>query len=119
MFYLFNKSRFIGIKLCKPTEKYNITILHGEEEQEILRCFEVTFCIVVTQSDHFWGFEKIKSCKQLAFNAYRILSYTEDYLFSNQFMEDLGRIYQLRKYFPSFDDDVCQSSIPSSDDSGL
>jgi hypothetical protein len=30
--------------------------------------------------------------------------YPEDYLFSNQFMEDLGRIYQLRKYFPSFDD---------------
>lgn len=30
--------------------------------------------------------------------------YSEDYLFSNQFMEDLGRIYALRKYFPSFDD---------------
>ena len=45
--------------------------------------------------------------------------YPDDYLFSNQFMEDLGRIYQLRKYFPSFDDDVCQSSISSSDDSGL
>ena len=30
--------------------------------------------------------------------------YPEDYLFSNQFMEDLGRIYSLRKYFPSFDD---------------
>ena len=28
----------------------------------------------------------------------------KDYLFSKQFMEDLGRIYQLRKYFPSFDD---------------
>ena len=28
MFYLFNKSRFIGVKLCKPTEKHNITILH-------------------------------------------------------------------------------------------
>ena len=53
MFYLFNKSRFVGIKLCKPTEKYNITILNGEEEQEILRCFEVTFCIAVTKSDHF------------------------------------------------------------------
>ncbi len=51
MFYLFNKSRFVGIKLCKPTEKYNITILHGEEEWRIL-----------------------------------------------------GRIYSLRKYFPSFDD---------------
>ena len=47
------------------------------------------------------------------------LLYPVDYLFSNQFMEDLGRIYSLRKYFPSFDDDVCQSSIPSSDDSGL
>ncbi len=48
-----HKFRFIGIKLCKPTEKYNITILHGEEEQKILRCSEVTFCIVVTKSDHF------------------------------------------------------------------
>ena len=32
------------------------------------------------------------------------LRYPKDYLFSNQFMEDLGRIYSLRKYFPSFDD---------------
>ena len=32
------------------------------------------------------------------------LLYPDGYLFSNQFMEDLGRIYQLRKYFPSFDD---------------
>lgn len=31
--------------------------------------------------------------------------YPEDYLFSKQFMEDLGRIYRLRKYFPSFDDE--------------
>ena len=30
--------------------------------------------------------------------------YPKDYLFSNQFMEDLGSIYSLRKYFPSFDD---------------
>ena len=61
MFYLFNKSRFIGIKLCKPTEKYNITILHGEEEQKIL-----------------------------------------------------GRIYQLRKCFPSFYDEKQrgQNSLP-------
>ena len=68
--------------------KYNITILHGEEEQEILMCSEVSFCIAVTQSDHFWVFEKNPV----------------DYLFSNQFMEDSGRIYSLRKYFPSFDD---------------
>ena len=33
------------------------------------------------------------------------LLYTEDYLFSNRFMEDLGRIYSLRKYFPSFGDE--------------
>ena len=30
-----HKSRFMFVKLCKPTEKYNITILHGEEEQNI------------------------------------------------------------------------------------
>ena len=47
------------------------------------------------------------------------VGYPVDYLFSNLFMEDLTKIYRLRKYFPSFDDDVCQSSIPSSDDSGL
>ena len=32
------------------------------------------------------------------------LQYPVDYLFSNQFMEDLAKIYRLRKYFPSFDD---------------
>ena len=31
--------------------------------------------------------------------------YPVDYLFSNQFMEDLAKIYRLRKYFPSFDDE--------------
>jgi hypothetical protein len=31
--------------------------------------------------------------------------YSEDYLFSNRFMEDLARIYRLRKYFPSFQDE--------------
>ena len=42
-----------------------------------------------------------------------------DYLFSNQFMEDLGGFISFRKYFPSFDEyDVYQSSIPSSNDSG-
>jgi hypothetical protein len=46
-----HKLRIVGIKLCKSTEKHNITILHEEEEWRIL-----------------------------------------------------GRIYQLRKYFPSFDD---------------
>ena len=30
--------------------------------------------------------------------------YPEDYLFSNQFMDDLERIYRLRKYFPSFEE---------------
>ena len=28
--------RFVGIKLCKPTEKYNITILHGEEDPNLV-----------------------------------------------------------------------------------
>ncbi len=32
------------------------------------------------------------------------LRYPVYYLFSNQFMEDSGRIYSLRKYFPTFDD---------------
>ena len=31
------------------------------------------------------------------------LIHPEDYLFSNQFLEDLARIYRLREYFPSFD----------------
>ena len=33
-----------------------------------------------------------------------LLLYPEEYLFSNQFMEDLERIYRLRKYFPSFEE---------------
>ncbi len=57
---------------------------------------------------------QILEIKDLRFKRYPV-----DYLFSNQFMEDLTKIYRLRKYFPSFDDDVCQSPIPSSDDSGL
>jgi len=57
--------------------------------------------------------------KSLKIKDLRFKMYPVDYLFSNQFMEDLAKIYRLRKYFPSFDDDVCQSSIPSSDDSGL
>ena len=42
--------------------------------------------------------------KSLKIKDLRFKGYPEDYLFSNQFMEDLGRIYSLRKYFPSFDD---------------
>ena len=34
----------------------------------------------------------------------KLLLYPEEYLFSNQFMEDLGKIYRLKKYFPSFED---------------
>ena len=30
----------------------------------------------------------------------RGFSYSEDYLFSNRFMEDLGRIYRLKKVIP-------------------
>ena len=33
-----------------------------------------------------------------------LFQYPEEYLFSNQFMEDLERIYRLRKYFPSFEE---------------
>ena len=58
-----HKYRFVGIKLCKPTEKYNITILHEEEEQAILRCFEVTLCIAVTQSDHFGNRKTLRALK--------------------------------------------------------
>ena len=42
--------------------------------------------------------------KSLKIKDLRFKGYPDDYLFSNQFMEDLGRIYSLRKYFPSFDD---------------
>jgi len=42
--------------------------------------------------------------KSLNFKDLRFKMYPEDYLFSNQFIEDLARIYSLRKYFPSFDD---------------
>ncbi len=45
-----------------------------------------------------------KNLKFLEIKGLRFRRYPVDYLFSNQFMEDLGRIYQLRKYFPSFDD---------------
>ena len=62
---------------------------------------------------------KRKTLQALKINYLQGFVYPVDYLFSNQFMEDLGRIYQLRKSFQSFDDEnVYQSSIPSSDDSG-
>ena len=66
-----------------------------------------------------WYKKEKEKCKYSKIKHLHFVGYLDDYLFSNQFMEDWGRIYQLRKYFPSFDDDVCQSSIPSSDDSGL
>lgn len=47
---------------------------------------------------------KKKNRKPLKIKDLRFKWYPVDYLFSNQFMEDLGRIYQLRKYFPSFDE---------------
>ena len=45
-----------------------------------------------------------KNRKSLKIKDLRFKMYPEDYLFSNQFMEDLAKIYRLRKYFPSFDD---------------
>ena len=65
-----------------------------------------------------WYKKEKEKCKCLKTSTCTLLGTLMTICF-NQFMEDLGRIYQLRKYFPSFDDDVCQSSIPSSDDSGL
>lgn len=76
-------------------------------------------CRCMDRIDTFVVQKPKEKCKCLIFKHLYSVWYTEDYLFSNQFMEDLAKIYRLRKYFPSFDDDVCQSSIPSSDDSGL
>ena len=52
--FIIKESRFIGIKLCKSTEKYNITILHEEvclSLEKVVVDFEVTFAIAVTKSD--------------------------------------------------------------------
>ena len=51
-----------------------------------------------------WCKTQKKNRKSLEIKDLRFEGYPKDYLFSNQFMEDLGRIYSLRKYFPSFDD---------------
>ena len=51
-----------------------------------------------------WCKKEKEKCKCLNFKHLHFVGYPVDYLFSNQFMEDLGRIYQLRKYFPSFED---------------
>ena len=51
-----------------------------------------------------WCKNQKKNRKSLKIKDLRFRGYPDAYLFSNQFMEDLGRIYQLRKYFPSFDD---------------
>ena len=48
-----------------------------------------------------WGKKTEKPSQNALYEGFL---YPEEYLFSNQFMEDLGRIYSLRKYFPSFDD---------------
>lgn len=43
-------------------------------------------------------------CKSNDLQGINFLSpYPEEYLFSNQFMEDLGKIYRLKKYFPTFE----------------
>ena len=51
-----------------------------------------------------WCKKEKEKCKCLKIKHLHFVWYPVDYLFSNQFMEDLGRIYSLRKYFPSFDD---------------
>ncbi len=52
-----------------------------------------------------WCKNQKKNRKSLKIKDLRFKMYSEDYLFSNQFMEDLAKIYRLRKYFPSFDDE--------------
>ena len=51
-----------------------------------------------------WCKNQKKNRKSLKVKDLRFKGYPVDYLFSNQFMEDLAKIYRLRKYFPSFDD---------------
>ena len=51
-----------------------------------------------------WCKREKEKCKCLIFKHLHFVGYPVDYLFSNQFMEDLAKIYRLRKYFPSFDD---------------
>ena len=46
----------------------------------------------------------IEKAQDFDFQSLALFVYPVDYLSSNQFMEDLGRIYSLRKYFSSFDD---------------
>ena len=41
-----------------------------------------------------------EKCKCLIYKHLHFVGYPEDYLFSNQFMEDLGRIYRLKKVIP-------------------
>ena len=41
-----------------------------------------------------------EKCKCLKVKRLHFIWYPEDYLFSNQFMEDLGRIYRLKKVIP-------------------
>ena len=50
-----------------------------------------------------WCKNQKKNRKSLKIKDLRFDGYSEDYLFSNQFLEDLARIYRLREYFPSFD----------------
>ena len=47
-----------------------------------------------------WRKTKKKNRKPLKIKGLRFDWYSEDYLFSNRFMEDLGRIYKLKKVIP-------------------
>ena len=67
----------------------------------------VTFCIDATKSGQIWGFGKKKTEKVFRLSPL----YPKEYLFSKQFMEDLEKIYRLKKYFPNFDNPVQQTKL--------
>ena len=47
-----------------------------------------------------WCKREKEKCKCLKIKHLHFVGYPDDYLFSNQFMEDLGRIYRLKKVIP-------------------
>ena len=47
-----------------------------------------------------WCKKEKENCTCLIFKHLHFVGYSEDYLFSNRFMEDLGRIYRLKKVIP-------------------
>ena len=67
--------------------KYKTAILYANQD------FSYTFYHV----GKMWGKKTEKPSQNALYEGFM---YPEDYLFSNQFMEDLGRIYRLKKVIP-------------------